>query len=106
MVLTSLALNIPASAKERIYIKVFGSASFSVRGSCYTCGNRKWAGRMIECRCPRKDRFDQRDTDINVRGANMGPILGRQDPGGSHVGPIKFAIKEYISCSLVELSYL
>ena len=27
-----------------------------------------------------------------VRGANMGPIWGRQDPGGPHVGPINFAI--------------
>ena len=27
-----------------------------------------------------------------VHGANMGPIWGRQDPGGSHVGPMNFAI--------------
>ena len=27
-----------------------------------------------------------------VRGANMGPIRGRQDPGGPHVGPMNFAI--------------
>ena len=27
-----------------------------------------------------------------VHGANMGPIWGRQDPGGSHVGPINFVI--------------
>ena len=27
-----------------------------------------------------------------VHGANMGPIWGRQDPGGPHVGPMKFAI--------------
>ena len=27
-----------------------------------------------------------------VRGANMGPIWGRQDPGGPHVGPMNFAI--------------
>ena len=30
--------------------------------------------------------------DSNVHGANMGPILGRQDPGGPHVGPMNFAI--------------
>ena len=29
--------------------------------------------------------------DSKVHGANMGPIWGRQDPGGSHVGPINFA---------------
>ena len=30
--------------------------------------------------------------DIKVHGANMGPICGRQDPGGPHVGPMNFAI--------------
>ena len=27
-----------------------------------------------------------------VNEANMGPTWGRQDPGGSHVGPINLAI--------------
>ena len=30
--------------------------------------------------------------DSKVHGANMGPIWGRQDPGGSHVDPMNFAI--------------
>ena len=30
--------------------------------------------------------------DSKVRGANMGPIWGRQDLGGPHVGPMNFAI--------------
>ena len=30
--------------------------------------------------------------DSKVHGANMGPIWGRQDPGGTHVGPVNFAI--------------
>ena len=30
--------------------------------------------------------------DSNVHGANMGPIWGRQNPGGPHVGPMNFAI--------------
>ena len=30
--------------------------------------------------------------DRNVHGANMGPIWGREDPGGPHVGPMNFAI--------------
>ena len=30
--------------------------------------------------------------DSKVNGANMGPIWGRQDPGGTHVGPMNFAI--------------
>ena len=30
--------------------------------------------------------------DSKVHGANMGPIWGRQDPGGPHVGPMNFVI--------------
>ena len=30
--------------------------------------------------------------DSKIHGANMGPIWGRQDPGGPHVGPMNFAI--------------
>ena len=32
------------------------------------------------------------DPVSKVQGANMGPIWGRQDPGGPHVGPINFVI--------------
>ena len=31
-------------------------------------------------------------SDSKVHGANMGPITGRQDPGGPHIGHINFAI--------------
>ena len=34
--------------------------------------------------------------DSKVHGANMGPIWGRQDPGGPHVGPMNVAIWVYI----------
>ena len=30
--------------------------------------------------------------DSKVRGANMGPNWGREDPGGHHVGTMNFAI--------------
>ena len=30
--------------------------------------------------------------DSKVNGANMGPIWGRQDPGGPHEGPINLGI--------------
>ena len=30
--------------------------------------------------------------DSKNHAANMGPIWGRQDPGGPHVGPMNFAI--------------
>ena len=33
-----------------------------------------------------------RAPDSKVHGANMGPIWGRQDPGGSHVDPMSLAI--------------
>ena len=34
--------------------------------------------------------------DTKVHGANMGPIWGRQDPGGPHVGPMDFLIWDVI----------
>ena len=34
--------------------------------------------------------------DSKVHGANMGPIWGRQDPGGPHVGPMNFAIWDHL----------
>ena len=34
--------------------------------------------------------------DNKVHGANMGPIWGRQDPGGPHVGSVNFAFWECI----------
>ena len=40
------------------------------------------------------------DTDSEVHGANMGPIWGRQDPGGPHVGPMNFAIWGTIAFNL------
>ena len=39
--------------------------------------------------------------DSKVHGANMGPIWGRQDPGGPHVGPINFAIWDILSPNLL-----
>ena len=45
--------------------------------------------------------------DSKVHGANTGPIWGRQDPGGPHVGPMNFAIWDigiYASSSLNELN--
>ena len=38
----------------------------------------------------------QNNPDSKVHGANMGPIWGRQDPGGPHVGPMNFAISEEV----------
>ena len=35
-------------------------------------------------------------SDSKVLGANLGPIWGRQDPGGPHVGPMNFAIWDYL----------
>ena len=35
--------------------------------------------------------------DSEVHGANIGPIWGRQDAGGPHVGPMNFAIWDVFS---------
>ena len=39
--------------------------------------------------------------DSKVHGVNMGPIWGRQDPGGPHVGPMNIAIWVYTSTSAI-----
>ena len=39
--------------------------------------------------------------ESKVHGANVGPICGRQDPGGPHFGPMNFAIWDYLAMSLV-----
>ena len=38
--------------------------------------------------------------DSKVHGANMGPIWGRQDPGGPLVGPMNFSTSEPFSTSI------
>ena len=38
------------------------------------------------------DSFTYMIPDNKVHGDNMGPIWGRQDPGGPHVGPMNLAI--------------
>ena len=40
--------------------------------------------------------------DSKVHGANMGPIWGRQDPGGPHVGPMNFAIWDIFCLRMVQ----
>ena len=40
------------------------------------------------------------DPDSKVNVTNMGRIWGRQDPGGTHVGPMNLAISEKILPSM------
>ena len=39
--------------------------------------------------------------DSKVRGANMRPTWGRQDPGGPHVGPVNFGIWGLLSTKIL-----
>ena len=39
--------------------------------------------------------------DSKVNGAYMGPTWGRQDPGGSHVGPLNLAIRDVIIRTII-----
>ena len=56
-------------------------------------GPQSFQERLSELLC-NKHRFQMVHVypDSKVYGANMGPTLGRQDPGGSHVGPVNLAI--------------
>ena len=53
-------------------------------------------------RVPMKNIFP----DSKVHGANMGPICGRQDPGGPHVGPIESQGKHLCEMILKHTSLL
>ena len=50
---------------------------------------------IIQC-CP----------DSKVHGANMGPIWGRQDPGGLHFGPMNVAIWVHMFSQIILERYL
>ena len=51
------------------------------------------------------DLWLRNNPDSKARGANLGPIWSRQDPGGPHVGPMNFAIWVISSiCQLYPLS--
>ena len=67
------------------YNKTFWSSSAMMRvestSNSRPAKETPW-GRALGCLFP----------DSKVRGANIGPIWGRQDPGGPHVGPMSFAI--------------
>ena len=41
--------------------------------------------------------------DNKIHGANVGPIWGRQDPGGPHVGPMNFAIWEVVKIIVIQV---
>ena len=45
--------------------------------------------------------------DSKIRGANMGPIWDRQDPGGPHVGPMNFniwvSIADLVNIAVVDI---
>ena len=38
--------------------------------------------------------------DNKVHGANMGPIWGRQEPDGPHVGPMNLALWDHMPCKV------
>ena len=44
--------------------------------------------------------------DSKFHAANMGPIWGRQDPGGPHVGPMNFAIWDHTQLDHLYLTIL
>ena len=58
------------------------------------------------------DMGDIDNPESKVHGANMGPIWGRQNPGGPYVGPMNFAIwgvhkpKQIRVYSLFQIWYL
>ena len=56
------------------------------------CTRVRWVCVVGICWLNGKPFVMHRYLDSKVPAANMGPIWGRQDPGGPHVGPMNFAI--------------
>ena len=66
-------------------VSVFSNTIFILTGKkpeCLLSGSLTWTVWTCVASYP----------DSKVHGANMGPIWGRQDPGGPHVGPMNFVI--------------
>ena len=78
-----------AQSLNRKSYRKFTLSYFSV--TCFKhVGCFDQSARSIESRC------------VTVNGANMGPIWGRQDPGGPHDGPMNFAIWDDMNSILTE----
>ena len=58
----------------------------------YKCAHRIPCAEIVHSQHMRSYRMRMRTPNSKVHGSNMGPIWGRQDPGGPHVGPMNFAI--------------
>ena len=51
-------------------------------------------GNIYDCARNNDAKLKQSNPDCKLHGAHLGPTWGRQDPGGSHIGPLKLAIWE------------
>ena len=76
-----ISIGIPISWPFSLYN---GNPYIGKDGVYNETGQRQWLWTWWRscCKCP----------DSKVHGADMGPIWGRQDPGGPHVGPMNLAI--------------
>ena len=54
--------------------------------------NEKIYTTVLDDKAPGETVTDRNYPDSKIHGANTGPIWGRQDPVGPHVGPMNFAI--------------
>ena len=62
---------------------MWGITSKKMNGSKYFKSEIGWIDKGV-----------RNNPDSKVHGANMGPIWGRKDPGGPHVGPMNLTIWE------------
>ena len=62
---------------------------------CTDNTNRTHCGKDMVLMALRPEQNGHHIPDCNVHGANMGPIWGRQYPGGPHVGSMNLAIWDY-----------
>ena len=77
-------INITCSNNHTRKALLIENISLSSLHHVFICHRKQLLGKNITC--------IMLIPDSKVHGATMGPIWGRQDPGGPHAGPMRFAI--------------
>ena len=86
---------IPSATKQRYLVALLNiQVAWFYSAKCFKTPQYSW---MYELSLWKENNNTQTIPISKLHGANMGPIWGRQDPGGPHVGPMNFVIWDSVS---------
>ena len=66
--------------------------NFNINGLGQDCSNSTSLGNSTAIKVEWLQSYTKSFPDNKIHGTSMGPIWGRQDPAGPHVGPTNLAI--------------